>query len=133
MTSRSDAHSHAARRRHAILQGLEEVFVDLHRLGIAGGRSQRLGDEPLSLLERIGQLRVRRALFGCEDDQIPLLGQPWIVAMLAGEGRILLGEIGVEDRRRRRALAQFAVDLLEDVSPGGARFEFQPNLSSMLM
>ena len=64
--------------------------------------------------------RVRRALLGGEDHQIPLLGEPWIVAVLAGERRILLGEIGVEDRRRRRALAQLAVDLLEHDVPSVA-------------
>jgi Molybdopterin oxidoreductase len=76
-----DSQSHTAGGRHPVLQSLEEVLVDLHRLGIAGGGAQRLGYQALPLLQRVGQLGIRGALFGAEDHQVPLLRESRVVAV----------------------------------------------------
>ena len=59
-------------------------------------------------------------------DQVPLLGQPRVVAVLPGQGRVLLGEVGVEDRRRGLPLAELAVDLLQHEAPRGSRSSSSP-------
>ena len=45
-------------RRHAVLQRPQEVLVELHGLGVAAGRQQRLRGQPGPLLDRVDQLGV---------------------------------------------------------------------------
>ncbi len=122
-----DAQAHAAGRRHPVLQGIEEVLVDLHGLDVAGRGHQRLGDEALALVDRVDELGVGGALLRAEDDQVPLLGQPRVHAVGAGQWGVLLREVGVEHRGGGLALAQLAVELLEGEPPGQVRLELQPD------
>jgi hypothetical protein len=68
-----------------VLQGEEEVLVELHCLRVTARREQRLGGEPLPLHHRIHQLGVARAELGAEGHQVPPLGEPRIGPVLPGE------------------------------------------------
>ena len=50
---------------------LQEVLVELHRLGVAAGGQQRLLHEPLALDHRVVELGVRRRQLDAVDDQVP--------------------------------------------------------------
>ena len=79
-----DADAEATGRRHRVLQRLEEVLVELHRLRVAAGGQQRLRGEPAALLDRVDQLRVGGAQLDAERDQVPALGQPRVARGAAG-------------------------------------------------
>src|SRR5215212_1976782 len=64
-----------ARGWHAVLHGLEERLVEVHRLGVATGREQRLLLEPPALDHRVVELGVRRSELDPVDDQVPRLVQ----------------------------------------------------------
>ena len=68
-----------------VLQGAQEVLVELHGLGVAARREQGLLGEAAALLDRVDQLGVGGAQLGAEPDQVPLLGQQRVVAVLAGQ------------------------------------------------
>src|SRR3982751_5294755 len=53
-----DSHSHATGRRHSVLHGAQEIFVDLHRFGVAGGGEQRLRDQPFALHHGIDEFGI---------------------------------------------------------------------------
>ena len=127
ITSRSIPMPIATGRRHPVLESREEVLVHLHGLGVARGGQQRLLDEPAALVHRVHQLGVGGALLGGEDHQVPLLGQPRVHPVLAGQRRVLLGEVRVEHRRRGGLLAQLAVDLLEHHGPRRVLVELEPD------
>src|SRR3954471_904451 len=79
------AHPHSTGRRHAVLEGLEEVLVEHHRLGVTRRGEQRLLGEPLPLDDRVDQLGGGGAPFYPADVEIPLLRQPRRGAVRAGE------------------------------------------------
>jgi hypothetical protein len=68
-----------------VLQGEQEVLVELHRLRVTARRQQRLRGEPLPLHHRVHQLRVAGAELGAERHQVPPLGQPRLGPVLPGE------------------------------------------------
>ena len=56
-----DAEAHAAGGRHAELQCAEEVLVDVHGLGVAGGGEAGLLLEPFTLDDRVVELEYATA------------------------------------------------------------------------
>src|SRR3954470_34128 len=69
------AHAHAAGRGHAVLQGLQEVLVQRHGLGIPGRGEQGLGGEAFALRDGVDELGVGGRPLHATDVQVPLLGQ----------------------------------------------------------
>src|SRR5262249_21602621 len=91
-----DTHAEASGGWHRVLHGLQEVFVEFHRLWIAAGRQQRLLLQPTALFDRIGQLAVCGGEFDTPRDQVPALGQPRFTAVRAAERRHRCREVLVE-------------------------------------
>ena len=67
-----DAHTHAACRRHAHAEGLQEVLVDVAGLLVAGKRILGLGHEAFALHDRVVELGVAGGQLEAAHVQIPL-------------------------------------------------------------
>ena len=78
-----DTQAHAAGWRHPY-QGLQEILVDLHRLG---GRQREETGRPTAPAAQAGRSAqsTQASAFGAEDHQIPFLGEPRIVTVLPCE------------------------------------------------
>ena len=77
---------------HPQLEGVEEVLVDLHRLGVACGGLERLLGEPRPLVDGVGQLAVCRADLHPGDDEVPALDEPGSVRCGRVRGEVSTGK-----------------------------------------
>src|SRR5213075_843642 len=68
-----EAQSDAARRRHTVLEGPDEILVQLLRFLVPGGAQPGLLLEPPALLLWIIQLAERVRHFPLVDEQLPAL------------------------------------------------------------
>ena len=66
-----DADAPAGSGRQAVVERVEERFVDRHRLGVAGRLGARLLLEQAPLHRRVVQLRVRIAELQCTAHTLP--------------------------------------------------------------
>ena len=94
-----------------MLEGTQEVLVQLHRLGIATGGLDALLGEPATLLDRVDQLAVPGGQLGAGNDEVPGLGQPRVVAVVAGQRAGADRVVAHEGRLQQRVLDQLLVQL----------------------
>src|SRR6185295_11034780 len=104
------AEAHAARRRHAVLQRPQVIFIKLLRLGVAGGAQRALLLEAAPLLVGVVELAERVRQLAVLHEQLPALDLRRIAALGLSERR--QRDWIVEDERR---LYEFGLDAcLED-------------------
>lgn len=70
-----DTDAFARGRRHAVLQGAQEIFIDQMRFFIACRSLRRLAFEPFSLIQRIVQLGKGIGDFPAGDVELEAIGQ----------------------------------------------------------
>ena len=85
MTIRSMPRPEPAHRRCAVLEGPQEVLVQLHGLLVAAGREPGLGGEDLALDHRVDQLGEPGTALDPADDEVPRLDQPGGAAVRPGQ------------------------------------------------
>ena len=85
MTRAVDAHAHAARGGHAILQGGEEVLV--HHLGLVVAALALLDllFKALALVDRVVQLGIGVAHLAVADEELKALGEARVLGAALGQ------------------------------------------------
>jgi len=119
-------------RGRAVLEGAQEVLVELHRLRVATGRTQRLGGEHLALHHGVDELGEAGAALDPGDDEVPGLDEAGLAAVRAGQwlgdGRVVaqegrLEQAGLDDLTEQLEEDLRGIALLLDVGLRRERFE----------
>ena len=85
MTAAVDAHAHAARGRHAVFQGGEEVLVQHLGLVVAPLPLLHLLFKALTLVDGVVQLGVGVCQLAVADEQLEPLGQAGVLGAALGQ------------------------------------------------
>ena len=91
-----DAHAEAGCRGHAVLEGADEVHVDVHRLVVALVLELELLLEAVELVDGVVELAVGVGQFLAVHEELEALGEGGIAAVTLGQGRGLPGVVGDE-------------------------------------
>ena len=84
-----DAHAHAARRRHAVLERAHVVLVIAHGLVVAHILGRNLRAEALGLVHRVVQLAEGVGVLVPANEQLEALGEVRVASLLLGQRRHL--------------------------------------------
>ena len=106
-----DPEAEAAHGRAALLEGGQEVLVELHGLGVAGRGGERLGGEDLALDDGVDELAEAGAALHAADDEVPGLDAAGLGAVAAGQRLGDLGVVADEGGRHQVLLDELAEEL----------------------